>query len=787
MKKLLVISLISFLLFGCAAYKQLKPEPEINPVENGYIEILKDAKQFKLKKDKKYYMVFPPAMQPNFYLILKIKDKQLLNYYLTETFDQGKGRIIEIPDESPQPEVENVYPISNDVPRYYFVIDLVKQDMLLNMEYRYTARWRYTFEREYASFSQTLSENSISRDIYNNLGVSLKADEVDWQKESSEVNSKLKALQFLASKLKKIEEIFPPNILNTTDESYQNYLTLKETLESEIAFQQKYQQLAALLAAERKTRQDMEAFFGTIPAFIQFFEQKDNFDKNVWMAVRQVLKSRLDEVVPYYESIFAKKNDAKVIKSALSQLESLIPLAGLTFDEGFKKIAAFVKGYNSTVDKIWAAKKKFSAIVQKAEGRKSMPDNLFFSEIVTQLSKLQYTLPKIDHPGLRPYASYQCVKLLQKELRKLAAQIKTKLEKYRKADSLVPKINVMRDQNNIHGVLRLLKKNPDLDFLYPMYRSLDEQSLKSQANSIRKALSLGDFTAAELTLKSLYNDRNFVDYQSILPKKKRLIANLQDSLIAAIISQSKQRALKFIEENLTTVESIDDLYNNPAFFPVHEPTFYAYQKEKNQQKIAALHKELERLKTVVFPERAIRKLYGQFIANPEQDGVLKARAIVTHGKYYQGTDTSIKNRIAECDPNIPKMVTKPKDYRRVFALPVTSNPTGQNEYLLKINLRIPSPAQYPIFDVYLKLPKELAQTASSDQWYKTIRFNGKEIKNEDRYTIVAPGPENDYECQVGPLQIVKTSNNILEIRFTKNAFKVYQISVMAQKPIIKKH
>ena len=505
------------------------------------------------------------------------------------------------------------------------------------------------------------------------------------------------------------------------------------------------------------------------------------------MAVRDVLKKRLNEVVPYYESRFAQKNDVKTIESAIPQLESLIPLAGLTFDEGFKKVAAFVLGFNKTVDQIQAARKKFQSIVEKAEKRQAMPDNMFFSEIVTQLSKLQYTLPKVNHPGLKPYARYKCVKLLQKELNRLAAQIRAKLEKYRRADSIVPKINVMRDQNNIRGVLSLLKKNPDLDFLYPMYRSLDDRSLKSQANSIRKALALGDFTAAELTLKSLYNDRNFVDYQSILPKKKKLIANLQDSLITAIITQSKQRALKFIDENITTLEDIDDLYNNPAFFPVHEPTFYAFQKEKNKQRMATLHRELERLKTVVFPEKAIRKIYDQFVANPEENGVLKARAIVAHGKYYKGTDTSIKNRIAECDPNIPKLLTRPKDYRRVFALPVTTNLSGQNEYLIKINLRIPSPAQYPIFDVYLKLPKELAQTAGSAQWYKSIRFNGKEIKNEDRFTIVAPGPENNYECQVGPLQIIKTSNNILEIRFTKDAFKVYQISVMAQKPIIKKH
>ena len=104
-----------------------------------------------------------------------------------------------------------------------------------------------------------------------------------------------------------------------------------------------------------------------------------------------------------------------------------------------------------------------------------------------------------------------------------------------------------------------------------------------------------------------------------------------------------------------------------------------------------------------------------------------------------------------------------------------------------MNLKIPSPAQFPVFDVYIRLPKNLAKQAGKKQWYEKITFNGKVIKNEGRFTITAPGPENNYECQVGPLQIVKTSNNILEVRFKKGAFKLYQIRVMAQKPIIKKH
>ncbi len=787
MKRILAISLFSLFLVGCAAYKQLKPEPEINPVEDGYIEITKDAKQFKLKKDKKYYIVFPASLEPNFYLVIKIQNKDLLNYYLTETFNQGKGPIIEIPNQSPAPEVESVYPISNTAKQYYFVINLVRQDMILNMEYRYTARWRYTFEREYISFNQILTDNTINHEIYNNLGISIDVSSVNWQNEIQNVATKLQALKELESKLKKIEEIFPPNILNTTDESYQNYVTLKQNLEDEIAFQTKYQELVQLLSQAQQSAENIESFFGTIPAFIKFFEHKEQFSKNVWMAVRDEVARRIEKVAPYYKSKFAQKNDTKRIASAIPQIEKLIPLAGLTFTEELKKIAHFVSGYNATVDEISAARAKFESIVQKVKNRRQMPDNMFFSEIVTQLSKLQYSLPKIDHPGLRPFANYRCVKLLQKDLNRLTAQVRSKLQQYRHADTIVPQINVLRNQNNIQGVLRLLKQNPDLSFLYPMYRSLDLRSLKSQANSIRKALAAGDFTAAELNLKALYFDKNFVDYQSILSTKKRLLAHLQDSLMNAIITQSRQRALKFIEENVTTLEGIDDLYSNPAFYPVHQPTFFAYQRDQNKKKMAALTAELEQLKTIVFPEKAIRKLYEQFIADPENNGVLKARAIVSHGKYYKGEDTSIKNRIAMCDPQIPKSLTRAKDYRRIFALPVTTNPAGVNDYLFKINLQIPSPAQYPVFDVYIKLPKELAEIAGSTQWYTSMRFNGDEIKSEDRYTIIAPGPENDYECQVGPLQITKGKANIFEVRFTKKAFKVYQISVMAQKPIIKKH
>ncbi len=787
MYKLITLSLISILLYSCAAYKELKPKPPVSPLENGYIEIKKDEKKpFELKKDKKYFMVFPPAVNTNVYLILDLKQKDLLHYYLTETFDQGKGRIIEIPDESPEPDRLSVYPISNDVPRYYWVIDLVKQDLKLELNYRYVARWRFKFERQYDQFREILAQNTIDRELFETLGSAAQAEQIDLKQEIEKVSASQQALLDLKGKLKEIEDIFPDNIRNTNDEAFQNYLQLKEELNDELNFQQRYLNVLALLKNERDTRASMEEFFALIPDFMDFFSQREEYPANVLQAVREVLKKRLDQVVPYYKTVLESRNSAARIESAIPQIEALYPAAGLTPGEDFKKLAAFVGAFNQTVEKVEQARQKFVEITNRVKFKKQMPSSTFFSDIVTRLSKLQYNLPRVDHPAIKPYRRYLCVKRLKGELQKLTTEIRSTLQKYRRADSLVPRINTLKAQKNVRGILSLLKKNPDLDFLAAMYRSLDKISLKKQANKIRRAMTLGDFKTAEMALKTLYNDKKFVDYKTIRPVKERTVANLQDSLVNAVVDQSRLRAKKFVEENLTNFADVPALYENPAFRPVYELTFFA-AKPNSRKKFEDLKKELKTLQTITFPGKAIKLLYDQLISDPSDHGVEKARAIVAHGSHYRGTSASIKKRVAECDPNIAKLITKPKDYRRVFALPVTNRPDGMNEYLFKVNLRIPSPAQYPVFDVYIRLPKELAEQAGSTQWYKRIVFNGEVIKNEGRYTIVAPGPDNNYECQVGPLQMVKTRNNILEVRFNKPGFKVYQISVMAQKPIIKKH
>jgi len=110
-----------------------------------------------------------------------------------------------------------------------------------------------------------------------------------------------------------------------------------------------------------------------------------------------------------------------------------------------------------------------------------------------------------------------------------------------------------------------------------------------------------------------------------------------------------------------------------------------------------------------------------------------------------------------------------------------------NEYVFRVLLRIPSEAQFPVFEINVKLPKEVAENAHTQSWYESIKINKTPIKNEGRFTITAPTPESNYESQISPVQMDKAGNNVLEIRFKHNSFKVFEVSTMAQVPIIRKN
>lgn len=236
-----------------------------------------------------------------------------------------------------------------------------------------------------------------------------------------------------------------------------------------------------------------------------------------------------------------------------------------------------------------------------------------------------------------------------------------------------------------------------------------------------------------------------------------------------------------------TIDNVPALYQDSSLVPVYRLTFSSSGPSTVAQRNGQIDQTITQIKYVRFPQTSVDAIYKDFLRNNASRGVEKARAIVEHGKMYRGTERQIKAIVEECDPTVAKWIVKPKDYRKVYALPVTSNRQGSNEYVIRYGLRIPSEAQFPVFDITLKLPADVAEKAAKEQWYKEITINKKPIKNEGRFRISAPRADNNYESLVSPVQMDKEGNNILEVRFMYPGFRVLEISAMAQVPIIRKN
>ncbi|MBL8029307.1 MAG: hypothetical protein JNL74_22990, partial [Fibrobacteres bacterium] len=308
-----------------------------------------------------------------------------------------------------------------------------------------------------------------------------------------------------------------------------------------------------------------------------------------------------------------------------------------------------------------------------------------------------------------------------------------------------------------------------------------------QGRNIKEALANSQWETAEQQLDLLSRDQTFLDQAAAAGKKRTLVLSLEDALYNAIDKVSREKIFKFLEEKVKEVENVDSLYADSVFLPVYNVTFSSGSQQHLLGKNEELKAMLLAVKNNEFPAKAITLMYEEFLKNPDDNGVLKARAVVTHGKYYQGDDNKIKLRIAECDPEIPKRITKPLDYRRVFALPATDNRTGTNKYFCRLDLALPSDAAFPVWDITVKLPPAVAKKAATEQWFDKITLNKNPLKNEGRFSISSPTAENGYECQISPVQTTKDGKNILDIYFNHKSFKAYPISVMLQKPIIKKN
>lgn len=793
--KILLVSTLSILLLlvNCANYKLLKPEPLLSSKEGSYIELKDKKKDFKLKEGKKYFIEFPAPKENNFYLVLTIPSKEHYNSFLTTKLEKKKFPGTKIEDETAKPERMSVFPIDKSAPVYYWLIDHIKQDVELKMEYRYVPQWRFRFENKHAEFNETLKKNRVSRTIYKTLGTSFHFNGFNFNLVMDTVAKHTEALNKMHKEVLAIESVFPSDIVNSTDKAYLDYKKLKKDLEEEIQFQNNYVLMLNAFDKEYKSRRNPIEFIGYVEDFIKFFSMKKEYPDNVFKEGQTVFKGRLGEIVPFYEQRLSGKDDEMPFDQKLyklkefNRIDTLFTLSEIPAPANFTNLLKFINGFDKRSNALDYLKKGLAKLHKAILDLPEMPTNEYFPDIVSKAEAIQKKMPPQLAQEYGKYLGYKCSQALNKAIDQFKVEIGKRIGEYREAETLVPQINTYKSKLDYKEMLALLKPNVHLDFLMEKYRGIDTLSVKQQDKEVRDALADYRWSEAEAGLTRLHHDKNFLNPSAVFALKDRTVKNLEDSLYITVDRISRYRVNKFLEEKIDTLEHIDSLYKDSVFLPAYTISFSTGTKRELIQRKEDLIAHLAKQKENQFPMKAVKLLYERFIKNPNEKGVAMARAIVRHGEHYKGDDKKTKRRIAECNPWSSKWIVKAKQYRKVFALPVTDKKRGENRYFLRLNLRIPTEAKFPVYDIYIKLPKEVARNAATEQWYEKILLNKTLLKNEGRFTITAPTAENKFECQMGPAPMRKDKNNFLDIYFKHNSYKVFTVSVMAQKPIIKKH
>ncbi len=784
---------IALIMFGCAPYQQLKPKPELSYAEQGFVELKNDKKDFELKKEKKYFIAFPAPKEDNYYVVLNFPIKKKITTYFTNSFADKKTVGAKSPDETPFPDSVSVYPVDTKSPMFYWMLENGTQEQILKMKYRYAPQWRFKFETKHAEYRDICSKNVVDRSAYKGIGTSTRLDGFIFSTAIDTVKKHEAALEAVYKELLAIESIFPKSIVNSTDEAYRNYKALRAKLEDEMNFQKAYLLALDFFNKEQSCRGTPADFMARLDDFTGYFDKKSVQAPNVVLESQRLLKNRLDEVMPFLSMKMSGKEDAGVFDPAtyftasMPKIKTLLEKADIPVGQDFTLMMKFIADFDAKSRTLAALRDTLAKIGSAVKNGPQFPADDFFKGVVAGLTNLQNAVPQKIDDQYGKYATYKCSQALNAELAKLSTDATQHLAESRQAEVLVQQLNILKTQNDFGGMLSLLLSSKHLTFVLDKYKDLDKMSLDQQAKNVKTALAATSWQSAENALKKLHADQNYLNTAAMLPLKESVVRDLEDSLYSTIERVTRAKVNKFCEEKVGVLENVDSLYSDSVFYPVYNVTFSSGSKNELITKKNALIADLAKLKEYDFPAKAIKLCYEQFIKNPEENGVLKARAVVTHGNHYKGDDKELKIRIAECNPQLAKKIIKPKEYRRVFALPISDNRKGKNKYYVRLNVDIPTDATFPVYDVNIKLPKEVAQNAATTQWYDEILLNKKPLKNEGRFTISAPSAANDYECQITPVQMNKDQNNILEISFTHHSFKSFPVSVMVQKPIIKKN
>ena len=729
MRRIWPVYFVLLFLAGCAAFKELTPEPVLQRAEGGYIELKNGEESFTLEKDSKYFIAFPAPERDNFVLAMRISNKSYITSCFTAVFDDGVKPADRIRDEAAGSDTLSAYAIDSRVLKFYWVVDTVRADTRLIMHYRYVPRWRYSFESRSVDFRETLRSNIVDRHTYQSIGPEFRFDQFDFSKAKGELDVKSGNLSAMRGDLVKLGALFPPDIVGSRDTAYVSYTTMKAALDDELKFQEEYAATLRFFEREQTSRGNTAAFIESAPVFADFLGQSGRARSPIVVKGRELITARLPEIVAYYEDQVRSKNDLKriALHPAVEPLKRLYTVCEQPYPAELRSLEDFVARFNIEAATLPVARGKLAEIERILQRNTYWLSDTLYAALLARDEEASAAVVVSELDRFERQRDYPCASQLSQEL--------------------------IATQTQVTGY----------------------HSVHAGAREVAGRINASAWSEAETRLRDLNTSPGINGNPIVRAHKGMFVSHLETDLFAHLKNETEQRLEAFLTKNELNTENVAALYQDSVFLPLYRMTYSSAGPATVSQRNQQIDEYLTAAKSIRFPEAAIRALYAEFIRRTSPAAECeKTRAIVEHGKQYRGDDKQIKAYINECDPPVAKWIVRAKEYRKLYALPVTTDPRGSNEYIFRLRLNIPSDAQFPVFDITIKLPPEVAAKAGSEQWYKEITINKKPIKNEGRFRITAPKADNNYESLISPVQMDKDGNNILEVRFMYPGFRVFE-------------
>jgi hypothetical protein len=776
--------LLSIFLFSCSTFTELKPDPKLSAKENGFIELKNQDEYFELQKDEKYVIHFPKAPDDQFYLVIALEQQAGLTYYFTNAFQDGKELGKVFADESPLDSLV-VYPIGNSVPTYFWAIDQVKQDAVLRMTYRYVPAWRFRFENNFAELKSIVADSKLPAEPYTTWAKSPEINLASITALNTENDNRILTLNDVSTKLDGIAKLMPAQ-LPKDDAAVKSILELKSELKQELERSFIHQRLLkaylSLLEAERYPSK-FTANAKAVAAALS--------DEKLPILVRPDLENRtrvqLNRTQQYIQDTFSKKSDLSPILVDLESLETINSKINSVDKPALQRSFAALKQFNFLAPRYTELLGDYKDVLARPISSSQWPQSTDYAARQAELTTLARSVNALTTTDLQSQQSSPAVKNLKSGIRTLQLNLRNSISDHDKAAPIADEINLLRLKQDYFGIIKLVKNNASVDFLSKHYAHVDRLAIQHEQTKLSKYISEGQYALAEGKLATFSPDYQFIEPANIQSYRKVTISTIEDELYQSVHDKTKTRIDSIIAFHAGDFTGVKDRYESDELKAAYILTYSSKGQVVIDDRNRKISDYVTKRVSIDYPERAIELLYNALIKNQEANGVERAQAVVEHGNRYKGKQASIWNMVNECDPHRGKRLSNAGSYRKLMALPLSLNKSAVNEYMFKVNIVIPSDAKFPAYEMNIKLPPSVATSAKSSQWFEVIRLNGDEIRPEGRISITAPTAANGYEFQITPIQTKKGENNSFEVRFKSSEYRVFNISIMAQEPLIRKH